>query len=54
MIILQRDYVIFLLAKMLIWVLFAQLMCTFSVCINPWLYLIELLGLFTVLGLPEL
>ena len=53
-IILWHDYVTILLAKILIWAHFAQLMHTFSFCINPWLYLIELLGLFTDLGLPEL
>ena len=29
-------YIIMLLAKILIWAPFLQLMCTFSFCINPW------------------
>ena len=36
MIILGHHYVTILLAKMLIWAPFSQLMCTFYFCINPW------------------
>ena len=35
MIILGHHYVAILLEKMLIWAPFSQLMCTFSLCINP-------------------
>ena len=35
MIILGYHYVTILLAKMLIWATFSQLMCTFNFCINP-------------------
>ena len=35
MIILEHHYVTVLLAKILIWAPFSQLMCIFSFCINP-------------------
>ena len=37
MIILGHYYVTVLLAKMLIWAPFSQLMCTFYFCVKPWL-----------------
>ena len=41
MIILGHHFVAILLAKMLIWAPFSQLMCTFSFCINPWAHTLE-------------
>ena len=45
MIILGHNYVTILLAKMLIWALFLQSMCTFYFCINPCLYTLLAAGL---------
>ena len=36
MVIVEHHYVTILLAKMLIWALFSQSMCTSYFCINPW------------------
>ena len=51
MIVLGHHYVAILLAKMLIWARFSQLMCTFSFFINPWLRILVCKADFIQVGL---